>query len=102
LAASEEKYTEAVTALISTSIPALAAACFTMACVFCRGALIEVWYTTLSLTPSLARMPSPPFFQPAASRICAALSGLNSNRLALERKRSGALRKLAVATPVRP
>ena len=37
------KYTEATTDLSSISIPAFAAACFTMAWVFCRTGLIEVW-----------------------------------------------------------
>ena len=43
LAASEEKKTDAVTDFSSSSIPALAAACLTMAWVFWRGALIDVW-----------------------------------------------------------
>ena len=43
LAGSDEKNTEATTDLISISMPALAAACLTMAWVFWRGALIEVW-----------------------------------------------------------
>jgi hypothetical protein len=42
LAASEEKKTEAVIDFSSNSMPALAAACLTIACVFCRGALIDV------------------------------------------------------------
>ena len=42
-ATSEEKNTDAVTDLISTSIPAFWQACLTIAWVFCRGALIEVW-----------------------------------------------------------
>ena len=43
LATSDEKYTDAVTDLSSISMPALAAACLTMAWVFWRGALMEVW-----------------------------------------------------------
>ena len=43
LAGSDAKNTEATTDFISISMPALAAACFTMACVFWRTALIEVW-----------------------------------------------------------
>jgi hypothetical protein len=39
----------------------------TIACVFWRGALIDVWNTSLSFLPSLARMPSSPRFQPASS-----------------------------------
>src|SRR5207249_5123125 len=42
LAASEEKKTDAVTDFSSSSMPALAAACLTMAWVFWRGALIDV------------------------------------------------------------
>jgi hypothetical protein len=43
LATSEEKYTEAVTDLSSTSMPAFWNACLTIAWVFWRGVLIEVW-----------------------------------------------------------
>src|SRR6185503_20940643 len=60
LAASELKNTEATTDFSSSSMPALAAACLTMACVFCRGALIEVWKTNFSRLPSLTRTPSGP------------------------------------------
>ncbi len=60
-------------------MPALVQASLMMACVFWRGWLTEVWKTNLSLTLPLARMPSAPFFQPAASRIWLALSTLNSN-----------------------
>src|SRR5213593_655473 len=42
LAGSEAKNTEATTDFSSISMPALAAACLTMACVFWRTALIEV------------------------------------------------------------
>jgi hypothetical protein len=52
-----------------------------MAWVFCRGALIEVWNTILSLVPSFARMPSGPRFQPACSSSALALSTLNSKVL---------------------
>ena len=43
LAGSVEKYTAGTTDFSSISIPILAAACLTMAWVFWRGALIEVW-----------------------------------------------------------
>ena len=46
-------------------MPAFWQACLTIAWVFCRGWLIEVWKTNFSFLPSLARMPSAPFFQPA-------------------------------------
>src|SRR5205823_2974550 len=62
---SAEKYTDAVTAFSSTSIPAFWHACLTIAWVFWRGALVEVWKTSFSCLPSLARMPSDPRFQPA-------------------------------------
>ncbi len=42
-AGSDEKNTDAVTDFSSISIPALAAAALTIAWVFWRGALIEVW-----------------------------------------------------------
>jgi hypothetical protein len=83
-------------------MPAFWHACLTMAWVFCRGALIEVWNTNFSGLPSLARMPSPPFFHPAPSRIWLAFSMLNSNLVFFDRKRSGLLRKFAVASAVRP
>src|SRR5262249_2647465 len=92
LAASEEKYADATTDLSSTSIPALAHACLTMACVFWRGALMEVWNRNLSRLPSLARMPSAPRFHPAASSTALALSTLNSHFVLVDRKRDGALR----------
>jgi hypothetical protein len=41
-AASEEKNTDATTDFSSISMPTLAAACLTMAWVFCRGALTDV------------------------------------------------------------
>ena len=47
-------------------------------------------------------MPSAPFFQPAASRIWLALSTLNSHFVFFDANRAGALRKFAVAIPVRP
>src|SRR4029453_11639325 len=87
LAGSDEKYTDATTDLISISMPALAAACLTMAWVFWREGLIEVWYTNFSFLPSLPRMPSEPFFHPAASRIWLALSTLYSNFVLLDTKR---------------
>ena len=74
LAGSDAKNTDATTDFSSSSMPALAAACFTIACVFWRTALIEVWYTIFSFLPSFVRTPSDPFFQPAASRIWFALS----------------------------
>ena len=43
LAASDEKYTDGVTDLMSTSIPALAQACLTICWFFWRGALMDVW-----------------------------------------------------------
>ena len=60
-------------------MPALVQASLMMAWHFWRGPLTEVWYTNFSLTLPLARMPSAPFFQPAASRIWLAFSGLYSN-----------------------
>ena len=92
LATSEEKKTDATTDFSSISIPALAAACLTIACSFCRSGLIEVWSTIFSRLPSLARMPSAPRFQPASSRIWLALSTLNSHRVFFDWKRLGALR----------
>src|SRR6188474_1533138 len=73
-ATSLEKYTEATTLFSSTSMPAFWHACFTIAWHFWRGALIEVWKTNLSFLPPFSRMPSEPFFQPAFSRMSAALS----------------------------
>ena len=64
--------------------------------------MIEVWYTILSFLPSLARIPSAPFFQPADSRIWLALSTLNSHFVFFEEKRAGAFRKFAVVIAVRP
>ena len=43
LAGSDEKNTDATTDFSSSSIPAFAQACLTIACVFCRGALMDVW-----------------------------------------------------------
>ena len=77
-ASSEEEYTDAVTALISTSMPAFWHACLTIAWVFCRGVLIVVWKTTFSLTPFFSRIPSESGFQPAASSSSIACSMLNS------------------------
>src|SRR4026209_2666292 len=102
LAAAEEKNTEATTDLISISMPALAAACLTMAWFFWRGALIEVWKRNFSRLPSLARRPSPPRFQPAAARTWLARSTLNSHRVFLEKNRVGAFRNFAVVCPPRP
>src|ERR671922_1489264 len=93
LPGSDEKYTDADTVLSSRSIPALRHACLTIAWVFCRGALIEVTNTNLSLRPSRARMPSAPGFQPAPSRMRLAFSTLNSHFGFGERKRSGRFRK---------
>jgi hypothetical protein len=87
LAVSDEKNTEPVTDFSSISIPALAAACLMIAWVFWRGALIEVWNSSLSRFPSLARMPSGPFFQPASSRSALALAGSNAKVVFLETKR---------------
>ena len=83
-------------------MPARAAACLRMAWVFWRGAFTDVWKTILSLRPSLARMPSPPRFQPAASSTWLALSTLNSQRMLGDRNRDGALRKFAEVWPCRP
>ena len=83
-------------------MPAFWQACLTIAWVFWRGVLMDVWYTNFSFLPSLALIPSGPFFQPAASSSWLAFSTLNSQVVLLERKRSGLLRKLPVATPVRP
>ena len=90
-AGSEEKNAEPATDLSSTSMPACAAARLTMACVFWRGLLMDVWKTSLSRTPSRARMPSAPLRHPAASSVCAALSTLNSQAAFGERKRAGSL-----------
>ena len=46
LPGSVPKNTDATTDFSSISIPARAAACLTMAWVFWRTALIDVWYTT--------------------------------------------------------
>ena len=92
LATSEEKNTEATTDFNSTSMPAFWQACLTMAWVFCRGPLIEVWYSSFSLLPSFSRMPSAPGFQPAASSSLAAFSMLNSHDVFLETNFSGPLR----------
>ena len=102
MATSEEKYTDAVTDFSSISIPAFWQACLTIAWVFWRGALIEVWNTSFSLLPSLARMPSGPRFQPASSSSWFAFSILNSHCVFFETKRGGLLTKLPVAMPVRP
>ena len=83
-------------------MPALAAACLTICCAFWRGALMEVWSSIRSRLPSLARMPSAPRFQPAASRIWLARSTLNSQRVFGDTKRAGPLRKLAVGAARRP
>src|SRR5262249_39687845 len=99
---SEEKNTEPTTDFSSTSKPARVMACLTMAWVFCRGALTEVWKRTFRRLPSLLRTPSAPRFHPAASRIWFALSGLNSHFVLVDRTRGGAFRKLAVAWPSRP
>src|SRR6266404_9907009 len=102
LAASEEKKTDAVTDFSSSSMPALAAACLTLAWVFWRGALIDVWETIFNFLSPLARIPSAPRFQPAASRTWFALSTLNSHRVFLDAYFGGELRKFAVAWPPRP
>ena len=73
-------------------MPARAAACFTIACVFCRSALADVWYSILSRLPSFVRIPSLARFQPAASRIWFAFSTLNSHRMFGERNRVGPFR----------
>ena len=65
---SEEKNTDATTDLSSISMPGLGRRLLDDGLVFCRGALMEVWNRILSRLPSLARMPSAPRFQPAASR----------------------------------
>ena len=89
---SEAKNTDATTDFISTSMPAFAQACLTIACVFCRGALVDVWYTILRRLPSLARMPSAPRFHPAWSSSALALSTLNSHFMLPERNFGGAFR----------
>jgi hypothetical protein len=76
--------------LLHEELGILAQACLTMACVFCRGALIAVWKTKRRRLPSLTRMPSAPRRQPAASRTWFALSMLNSHRVFLDCKRGGA------------
>ena len=83
-------------------MPAFWHACLTIAWVFWRGALIEVWKTSFSFLPSLARMPSGPRFHPASSSIWFALSTLNSHFVLVETKRGGLLMTLPVAIPMRP
>ena len=56
----------------------------------------------MSFFPSLPRMPSEPFTQPALSSNAFALSILNSKLVFLERKRCGLFTKFEVAMPVRP
>src|SRR5262245_1658264 len=99
---SEEQKTDGATEFSSMLMHAFWQACLTIAFVFCRGVLIDVWNTNFSFLPSLALMPSGPFFQPPASSIWLALSTLNSHLVVLETNRSGLLTKLPVATPVRP
>src|SRR5215212_2434925 len=89
LATSDEKNTDAVTDFSSTSMPAFWQACLTIAWVFWRGWLIEVWKTNFSFLPSFARTPSAPLVQPALSRTAFALSMLNSYFVVLDAKRSG-------------
>ncbi len=83
-------------------MPAFWQACLMMACVFCRGALVEVWNTYFSFLPSFSRMPSAPLVQPASSRILLALSMSNAYFSLGDLNRLGALTKLAVATAPRP
>ena len=59
-------------------MPAFWQACLTISWFFWRGALIEVWKTMCSFTPSFARMPSEPGFQPAVVQQLVALATLNS------------------------
>jgi hypothetical protein len=68
-------------------MPTLWQACLTMAWVFWRGALIEVWNTSFSFLPSLARIPSGPRAQPPSSSSWFALSTLNSHFVFFETKR---------------
>jgi len=56
----EEKNTDATTDFSSISMRFLARL-LTIACAFCRGALIEVWWRTSAIA-ILARTPSAPFF----------------------------------------
>ena len=92
LAGSVEKYTAGTIAFTSSSIPILAAACLTMAWVFWRGALIEVWKTMRRRLSPFARRPSPDRRHPASSSTFAAFSGLNSHRVFRDRNAGGALR----------
>src|SRR5712692_9439991 len=103
LAGSDEKKTEATTDFSSTSSPALAHACLTMAWFFWRSEFVEVWNTSLIRLPSLpTRTPSAPRLYPASSRSRLALSTLNSHLVFFERNFSGMFRKLAVTWPVGP
>src|SRR6201996_3074110 len=102
LVRSDEKNTEACPVFSSSSMPALPHACLTMACTFWRTELIEVWKTSFRRLPSLARTPSPPRFQPAASSSALALSTLNSDAIALLLYGAGLLSALAVAVAARP
>ena len=83
-------------------MPALVQASLMMAWHFWRGPLTDVWNTNFSFTSPLARMPSAPFFQPAASSTWLAFSMLNSYLVLGLRKRGGLFRKLAVTTAPRP
>ena len=74
----------------------------TICCVFCRGPLVEVWYSQRSCLPSLARMPSGPGFQPALSSTAIALSTLNSKRAVVERNAGGLMIRSAVVLPPLP
>jgi hypothetical protein len=102
LAVSEEKNTDPTTDFSSTSMPAFWQACLTMAWVFCRGRIDRGLVDELQRLAVLGANAVAPFFQPAASRIWLAFSMLNSNLVFFDRKRSGLLRKFAVAKPVRP
>ena len=83
-------------------MPARAQACLITVCTFCLSLLVVVWNTSFSFTPALARMPSAPFIQPAASSTWLALAMLNSGIAAVPRKRGGLFSTLAVITAFGP
>ena len=58
LPTSDEKNTLPVTALISMPMPPCPSACLMTCCVFCRGALMPAWNSSLHARPSLVPMPS--------------------------------------------
>src|SRR4051812_49080039 len=78
LRSSHEKYTEATTPFRPRSKLASSEASLMIAWLFWRGALIEVWTTSLTCLPPCPRSPTAPFFQPPSAGSLFALSTLNS------------------------